>query len=165
MNEKISAFAGYNESEEDRPLTSYAQIIVTFGAQFGAFLLAVRATRRPLPERIEPADILLLGTATHKLSRLLAKDAVTSAVRAPFTRFEGPAGAGEINEGTRGTGHRHALGELLTCPFCLAQWVAAFFTYGIVFVPRLTRLVAGMFAMVTLSDFLQFAYDAVKKSE
>lgn len=165
MHEKIPSIAGYNQSEEDRPLASYAQIMAVFAAQFGVFLLAVKSTRRPLPERVEPADLLLLGTATHKLSRLLAKDAVTSALRAPFTTYEEPAGAGEINESTRGTGRRHAIGELLTCPFCMAQWVAAFFTYGLVFVPRVTRLVAGMLVMVTLSDFLQFAYDAAKKSE
>ncbi len=46
-----------------------------------------------MPERIGPGDILLLGVATHKLGRLLAKDWVTSFLRAPFTTFKG-GGAG-----------------------------------------------------------------------
>jgi len=86
-------------------------------------------------------------------------------IRAPFTTFEGSAGDGEINEKPRGTGLQHALGELLTCPFCLGQWVAAFFAYGLVFAPRVTRLVESVFAAVTMADFLQFAYDAVKKTD
>ncbi len=48
---------------------------------------------RPLPERVSPGDILLLGVATHKLSRLLAKDWVTSFYRAPFTEYQGSATA------------------------------------------------------------------------
>lgn len=163
MNENIRPFAGYNQSEEERPLAGYGQVMAVFAAGFGAFLLAVKGTRRTLPERIEPGDLLLLGVATHKASRLLTKDSVTSVLRAPFTTYQEPAGAGELNEAPRGTGHRHAIGELLTCPFCVAQWIAAFFTYGLVFVPRVTRLVAGMLVMATCSDFLQFAYDSAKK--
>jgi hypothetical protein len=45
----------------------------------------------------------------------------------------------------------------------MAQWVAACFTYGLVFAPRVTRLVASIFAMVVFSDFLQFAHDWVKQ--
>ena len=50
----------------------------------GALLAAKRAGR--LPERIETRDVILLGTASHKLSRLLAKDKITTVLRAPFTR-------------------------------------------------------------------------------
>ena len=40
-------------------------------------------------------------------------------------------------------GLRHSIGELITCPFCLDVWIAAGFTIGLVFAPRLTRLVAA----------------------
>ncbi len=42
----------------------------------------------------------------------------------------------------------------------MGQWVAAFFTYGLVLRPRVTRLIASAFAMITLADFLHPAYEA-----
>lgn len=160
------AFEGYrSDTTEDRPLASYGTLIGAFNAIFALFLLIVKVTKRDLPERVGLGDLVLLGVATHKLSRLLAKDTITSALRAPVARFEGAAGAGEVNDAPRGTGLQHSLGELVTCPFCLAQWIASFFTYGLVFAPRVTRLLAGIFTMVTISDFLQFAYDLTKKTE
>ena len=58
-----------------------------------------------------------------------------------------------------------AFGELLTCPFCFAVWVASSLTYSSVFVPRVTRLIAGIFCMVTLSDVLQDLYDMLKHKD
>jgi hypothetical protein len=149
---------GYNASKEDRPLGAYALLIAAFNATFALFLLAVRRSGRSLPERPRPDDLLLLGVATHKLSRLLTKDTVTSVLRAPFARYQGPAGAGEVNDAPRGRGLRHAVGELLTCPFCLGQWVATGFAIGTVFAPKVTRLVASAFAAVDVADFLQFGW-------
>lgn len=101
--------------------------------------------------------------AAHKLSRLLAKDSVTSVLRAPFTEYQGPSGASEVDEQPRRRGMQKALGELLTCPFCVAQWIAATMAYGLVLVPGVTRLVAAIFSAVTLADFLQYGYEAVRK--
>src|SRR5579875_2302403 len=143
------------KTQDDRPLGAYAGLIALFNLELALFLVALKRSGRALPERIAPTDVLLFGVATQKISRLVTKDAVMSAVRAPFTQYEEPAGAGEINESPRGTGLRHAIGELLTCPFCFAQWVASMFAFGLVFAPRLTRLIAAMFAMVAVSDMLQ----------
>src|SRR5437588_806235 len=110
--------------------------------------LPLRASRR----------VLLMGGATHKGSRLLAKDAVTSPLRAPFTRYAGPSGDAELGEEVRGTGVQHSVGELVSCPFCLSIWVATGFAAGQVFAPRLTRLVAATFTAVTVADVLQLCY-------
>jgi hypothetical protein len=59
---------------------------------------------------------------------------------------------------------RHSLGELLTCPFCLDAWVATVFTIGLVFAPRLTRLVAGTATALAGSDFLQLAYARAQRA-
>lgn len=99
------------------------------------------------------------------MSRTLAKDSVTSPLRAPFTRYSEPAGAGELNGEVTGTGAMHGLGELLACPFCLAQWVATAFVAGLVVVPRATRLVASVFAARTGSDALQFAYAQLEQHD
>ena len=76
----------------------------------------------------------------------------------PFTRFKGPAGHAEVNEDVRGNGGRKAVGELVT--FCLDQWVATGFAFGLVPAPRATRLAASVFASTAAADFLQLPHGA-----
>lgn len=154
--------AGYAPPGEERPLAAYATLTATFGATLAAALTALHVSGRGLPERPRAGDLVLAGIATHKVSRLLAKDRVTSFIRAPFTRYQEAAGHGEIEEEPRGSGVRLALGELLVCPFCLAQWVAGAFAVGLVAAPRATRFVAGIYVAETLSDVLQLAYKAAE---
>ncbi|MGH2873446.1 MAG: DUF1360 domain-containing protein [Solirubrobacteraceae bacterium] len=145
---------------EERPLGAYAVLASAYVAGTGGALLGIRVCGRRLPEHPSAADVLLLGVATHKLSRLLTKDRVTSFLRAPFTRFQGPGGPGEVEEEAYGDGLREAVGELLICPYCLGQWVATGFTLGLVSAPRLTRLLSSILAVHTVSDVLQIAYRA-----
>ncbi|MDQ4041745.1 MAG: DUF1360 domain-containing protein [Actinomycetota bacterium] len=107
-------------------------------------------------------DVVLGGLATQKLSRLVAKEKVTSAVRAPFTEVERTGPDEEQERPARGGAVRRAVGELVLCPFCLAQWIAAGFTLGLLYAPRVTRLVMAMNAMAGLSDFAQIAYKAAE---
>ncbi len=155
-------FEGYDDGEE--PLPSYAALMGVFNLIFALFLLVARKTGRPIPERIEVGDIALLGVATHKVSLLLAQDAITSPLRAPFTALQEKQSPKSVDEKPRGKGLRRSLGELLTCHFCVGQWVASFFTYGLVFAPAVTRLVASIFAIVALSDHLHQTYKALMKS-
>jgi Protein of unknown function (DUF1360) len=157
--ESKGPFQGY--ARESGPLGEYGLLIATFVSLFSLVTAAARRQGR-LPERVGAGDVVLLGVATHKLSRLVTKDKVTSVVRAPFTRRQGSGGPAEVEEEPRGRGARYAVGELLTCPYCLGQWVAAGFALGLLFAPRVTRLVAGMLSMVALSDFLQIAYKAAE---
>lgn len=145
---------------EHRPLGGYLAAMGTFAGVATALGVVARATGRPVPERPAPADVVLLALATHKLSRLLSKDAVTSPLRAPFTSYDKPIGSGEVMEQVRdqGSSTRHAIGELLSCPFCMAVWVATGLTGGLVLAPRLTRLVATALTSVAVSDFLQMGY-------
>jgi len=157
--EQPTVVQAYAPPDEDKPLGGYALLMVAFNALCAAGLVA---SRDRLPERIETRDLTLLAVATHKLSRLIAKDKVTSPVRAPFTRFEEDAGPSEVEETSRGTGVRKATGELLACPFCVGQWVAAGALFGLIHAPRTTRFVASMFAILSGSDFLQIAYKAAQ---
>lgn len=50
-----------------------------------------------------------------------------------------------------------------TCPFCTGPWVAAALTVGLVARPRATRMIAGVLAMVTISDFLHHLYERTEK--
>ena len=96
-----AANAGYSP-ERDRPLATYAAMTGVFVAAFGGSLWGIRLAGKELPERLALADVVLVGIATHKLSRVIAKDRVTSFVRAPFTRYAGAAGEGELAEDPRG---------------------------------------------------------------
>jgi hypothetical protein len=148
---------------ENRPLPGYLVAIGGYGALVGAVAVAGRLTGARLPERFSLGDTALMSVATHKASRLLTKEAVTSPLRAPFTRYEEPAGHAEVKESAR-SDHpaRHAIGELLTCPFCAGVWIASGLTAGMVFAPRLTRLVSTALTAVAVSDVLNLGYDRLK---
>jgi Protein of unknown function (DUF1360) len=154
-------FEGYDGGEE--PLPSYAALAGLFNLILAVFLLIARKSGRQIPERVETRDIALLGVATHKLSMLVAQDAVTSPLRAPFTELQEKQSPKNVDEKPRGKGLRRSIGELITCKFCVGQWVASFFTYGLVFAPAVTRLVASIFAIVALSDHLHQTYKALMK--
>jgi len=153
-------FEEYKQGE-DVPLFSYGVLAGAFNLAFAGFLLAARLTGRTIPERVDAKDIVLLGMATHKLSLVGSQDAITSPLRAPFTELREKESPKKVDEEPRGGGLRRSVGELLTCKFCLSVWVASFFTYGLVLVPRVTRLVTAVFAVVTVSDYLHQAYKAL----
>jgi hypothetical protein len=144
---------------EERPLGGYVAAMLVFALLVAiAALMAALAGRR-LPRRIGAYDLLLITAGTHKLSRTLSKTAVTSPLRAPFTRYQDTAGPGELTEEVRqSSGLRHAIGELLTCPFCLDMWVVTAHMIGLIFVPRFTRMTAATFSALAGADFLHLAY-------
>jgi hypothetical protein len=154
---------GYAPAPERPPLVPYAVAMVIFNSLFATALLVARRQGRKLPERVGAGDVLLVGVASHKLSRLISKDKVTSPMRAPFTELEGDGGPGELEERARGSGIRKAVGELLICPYCVGLWVVAAFSVGLLFAPRLTRFLAAVLAALTVSDFFQVAYKAAEE--
>ncbi len=154
-------FEGYGDEQETLP--PYAVLAGLFNLILAAFFLVTRKAERPLPERVDAKDIALLGVATHKLSMLVANDAVTSPLRAPFTELKEKKSPKSMDEEPRGSGLRRSIGELLTCKFCVGQWVASFFTYGLVLAPAATRLIASIFAVVAVSDHLHQTYKALMK--
>lgn len=150
--------------DEERPLGSFLVLMATYSGMVAGMAGFVRARQIPLPERLSWSDVALLSVATHKASRLIAKDTVTSALRAPFVRFAGTSGEAELAEEVRGKGPRKAVGELVTCPFCLGHWVATGLVFGMITAPRATRLLATVFTCLTASDLLQFGYARVQDS-
>ncbi|GAA4035700.1 DUF1360 domain-containing protein [Allokutzneria multivorans] len=143
---------------EDIDLHGYAASAAVFTGLTAAVVLAARRGGRRLPERIRWDDLALLGSATHKASRMLSKERVTSFLRAPFTRYQGPAGSAEVAEQPRGRGWRRTVGELLTCPFCVGTWTAGGFVAGLVLAPRPTRVAASVLTVLTVSDWLQLLW-------
>lgn len=146
--------------DEPTPLGGYAALMGTYVAAAGGFLVLGRDR---LPERISLGDFALLAVATHKLARIVTKDWVTSPLRAPFVEYQESAGSGEVVEKARGTGLRRALGDLLTCPWCIGPWVAGALFAGFTAAPRATRTLATIFSAVAVSDSLHQIYAAEQK--
>jgi hypothetical protein len=150
--------------DADRPLGGYVGAMGAYGAFVGGLTALGRVLGARLPRRVGAGDTVLLGAATFKASRMLAKAAITSPLRAPFTRYEEPAGEDELNESVPAKGHReHAVGELVSCPFCLDVWIGTALAAGLVMAPRPTRLVATVLTVVGAADALHLLYDAGKK--
>jgi len=166
ITQAARAEADAYRGDDDRPLGGYVVVMAVFAALVsGAAGLALASGRR-LPPGVGPWDVLLLAAGTHKLSRTLTKDAVTSPLRAPFAHYKETGGPAEVMEEVRSTsGLRHSIGELITCPFCLDVWIATGFTIGLVFAPRLTRLIVTALTAVTGADFLHLLYAKVQQAE
>jgi len=156
------AYAGYAAAGESPPFGAYAGVATLFNAAMAVGLFWAKRGGRKLPDRIEARDIVLNGVATHKLSRLLAKDKITAFARAPFTELQEPGGPAEVEERARGHGWRRTIGELLVCPYCLGMWISGGFNLGLVVAPRGTRFAASVLTGLTISDFLQIAYKAAE---
>lgn len=160
-SEQLRAVEQRYAGGEERPLGSYAVLMVTYGALVAGLVAAGRSKRARLPDRLAVPDLLLLGVATFRASRLVTKDSVTAVARAPFTRFEDRGAPGEVEEEVVGTGLRHAVGELLTCPFCISVWMATAGVFGMVVSPRQTRVLCSVLAVAAASDALQYGYTAL----
>jgi Protein of unknown function (DUF1360) len=155
--------AEYAPPGERPPLAAYATFAAVFHGAMAGAVAAAKRSGRDLPERVDAGDIALIGAASYKLSRLIAKKKVTAFVRAPFTELEGRGGPAELEERPRGRGIRRAIGELLVCPYCLGLWASGGFHAGLLFAPRATRFSASVLAAMSISDFLQIAYKAAEE--
>ena len=154
-------FAGY--SPKKKPLGGYAFLAGVFTVALGGALAAAAADGDDEVRELRWRDLVLLGIATHKLSRIATKDLVTSPFRAPFVKFKKSAGAGEVEEEARGEGLQAAVGDLLTCPYCIAPWLASLLAFSFQRAPRTTRLLSGIFCITAASDFLNHLYVKAKE--
>jgi Protein of unknown function (DUF1360) len=148
---------------EPERIASFAAVLGVFATGLAATALYGRMTGKQLPDRVAPLDVALGALATFKFTRMIAKDAVTTPLRAPFTQFEENSGAGEVMESPKPGHPQHTIGDLLSCPFCLAPWVSTSYVATLALAPRLARAWAATFAVVGLSDSLQFGYDQLKE--
>jgi hypothetical protein len=158
-----SLLQGYRgDTTDELPIGGYAALMGAFGVLFAGTLVGLRR-RRALDSSHLARDVVLLGVATHKLTRIVTHDWVTIPLRAPFTHYEESAGGGEVKETSRGRGLRRAVGDLVTCPFCSGPWIATALLAGARVFPKETRFLATMLGIVTASDFLHHVYARAKK--
>ena len=164
VGDRLRQQAEEYQQGHDQPLAGYAAAMSVFAVGWGAAAVAVRMSGRRPPETYRVSDLVIGSMAVHKIARIVSKESVTSPLRMPFTRFTGEAASAELQEEMRATGALRSLGELVTCPFCLAPWLASAYVTGLVTAPRAARTVAAVFAMVFGSDVLQHGYDQLKNS-
>ena len=155
--------AGHSSKHDRVPVLPYLTLMGFYTSVFGG-LLALGAKKKMLPKHVSAGDILLLGVATHRLSRIATRDKVAAPLRKPFTVYEGPAGAGEVNERARGKGLRRAIGTLVTCEYCVGPWIASALFAALVARPRETRVVSSVLAATAVSDFLHQSYAFMRKA-
>ena len=149
---------------EEMPIGGYLKLLAAWTIAAAGVAVVAKVSGRELPQRVEIFDILLIGVATHKLTRIVTKDWVTSPLRAPFTEYQQSKGSGEVAETSRGSGLQRAVGDLMTCEFCTGPWIAGALVSGLVFAPRATRLVSALFASVAVSDWLHQGYDLTRSA-
>ena len=140
------------------PYRAYAAIMGTFLAGLGAVSGLAAARNRPLTE-MTGMDLTLLGLATFKASRTIARDKVTSFVREPFVEGEAYDGANE--RPTRDTELKQAVGELVTCTRCVGTWIGAGLAATQILAPRTGRLLTAVLAAGALNDFLLAGFSAL----
>lgn len=143
---------------EQPPYRAYATIAGTFMAGLGAVSGLAAARKRPVHE-MAPIDLALLGLATFKASRTVARDKVTSFVREPFV--EGGAYDGENEKPTHETEMKQAIGELVTCTRCIGTWIGAGLASTQILAPRTGRLLTAVLAAGAVNDFLLAGFSAL----
>lgn len=146
--------------QEDRPLGGYVAAMSAFAATTTG-LTALLARRGGPPTGLSTRDLVLATIATYRASRLFTEASVTAPLRAPFTRYTGPAAPGEVAEEVQEAdgGHRHAIGELVSCPYCLGVWFATGCTFGLALAPRWTRFVVSLLTVDAGSELLHKLYE------
>ena len=110
------------------------------------------------PRERDALDLVVLGAATFKASRTIARDEVTSFLREPFVQGEAHEGGEEPVE----TGDlRQAIGELVTCSRCVGTWVAAALACTQILAPRFGRLLTWTLAAGAFNDWAQAGFAAL----
>jgi hypothetical protein len=158
MNHSSSA----RPSRKDMPLKLYSGLVILFNTLLGCLISKhdKHRTEENGPLQISFQDMVLLGVATHKLSRIVTKSLVGTPFRAPFTDFNDFLGYGEVQEEAKDRGIQLALGEIMSCNYCADPWIALGFLYSLRSYPEKTKLLFKFFSSVAIADFLHVAYEA-----
>jgi Protein of unknown function (DUF1360) len=136
------------------PYTAYAQIVATFAGGLAAAGALARMLDRD-PRADTALDLVVLAGATFKAARTIARDDVTSFVRAPFVEGEAD---GNNEEPKRTGGLEQAMGELVTCTRCVGTWAAAGLTMTQIIAPKFGRMLTWTLSAAAANDFLQAGF-------
>ena len=139
------------------PYEAYAAIVGAFSGLPATAGGLSRLVGRD-PQCQTALDFAILGAATFKAARTLARDRVTAPIRAPFVEGEADA---QDEEPVREGGMQQAIGELVTCTRCVGTWAAAGLTATQIIAPRFGRLLTWSLGAAAANDFLQAGFTAL----
>ena len=143
--------------QERPPYEAYAAI----AGSFAGLLATAGALGRLLdrdPQCQTTLDFAILALASFKAARTLARDRVSSPMRAPFVEGEADA---QDEVPVRTGGMQQAIGELVTCTRCVGTWTAAGLASTQIVAPRFGRLLTWPLGAAAANDFLQAGFNAV----
>jgi hypothetical protein len=147
-----------DEARRTPPYAAYAAITATFAGGLAAAGALARLIGRD-PREDNALDLVVLAGATFKAARTIARDEVTSFLRAPFVEGEAHSGEGEEPKETGDL--QQAIGELVTCSRCIGTWAAAGLATTQILAPRTGRLLTWTLAAAGANDFLQASFAAL----
>jgi hypothetical protein len=105
-----------------------------------------RATLPSLPE------LVILGLASHRVGRMLAYERVGEPFREPFTATVPDESGVDDTVVARGRGVRWVVGELVSCPTCVATWAALAMALMRRFAPGTTTVLIGSLATAGVAE-------------
>lgn len=151
-------------SERDVQASRATKMTLT-GLLLGSMLLfGSRGDRKQPGFALRPLDLLLLGLSSYRTGRIVAFERVAEPIRAPFTAtIPDESGFGETVV-ARGRGVQWSLGELLSCPICVATWVAAGLLYGLRLIPGPTRLYVNVMGVAGVAELTYALSEALSWS-
>ncbi len=148
-----------NQTATGKRRLTYTTLSGIFMALFAGFNLLNRKNKE---QRLTPLDYIQLGFASYRLGRMVSYDKVMEGYRAPFVETTpDPTGMGMTTE-PRGSGVRHAIGDLICCPICVGTWIAAGLVYGLNLLPKPTRVFLNITSSIGLAELLDAATEALE---
>lgn len=135
------------------PYTAYRALSLAYNAGLAGLMGSTLLLRR-FKQPPSWTELAMLGAATHKIAAIATQERVTLPLRSPFTVQSDGGREGGHHSRPKPHGMHRALGELLTCPHCMAPWVSLALVAGHVVAPLPTRAVTTVFSAVAVADLL-----------
>jgi hypothetical protein len=149
--------AGLTQMSRDRNGPEGRALKLTLAATFLAIagLAGARERRRDAPPGV--LEIGLRGLAAYRIGRMIAFERIAEPVREPFTATVPDASGTDETVVARGRGVQWAIGELLSCPTCVATWASLALGIGAIVLPGPTRFVVRVLGVTGLAELSHLA--------
>jgi hypothetical protein len=118
--------------------------------------------RRSAP--LDPLELGLRGLAAYRIGRMVAFERIAVPVREPFTATVPDETGVDETVVARGRGVRWAIGELLSCPTCVATWATLALAIGSMVAPGPTRFLIRVLGVTGLAELGHLAAEHLEWS-
>ncbi|MDQ3346219.1 MAG: DUF1360 domain-containing protein [Chloroflexota bacterium] len=121
----------------------------------GTFLASIAVAGRQASGRKsarDPLDLVLMGLASYRIGRMVAFERVGEPLREHFTAEVPDESGVDDTVVARGRGPRWVIGELLSCPTCIATWAALGLSIGSAVLPGPIRMLTNVLAAAGVAE-------------